>query len=154
VNCRPLIVPDRESYVARVDRVIAGAHVVKVSDEDLRYLLPDLEPLVAARRLLERGPRAVLLTAGGSGVDVVTEAGVETVPVEAVEVVDTIGAGDSFGGGFLAWWARSGCSVLDAGDPGRLVPAVRAATVVAGVVCTRRGSDPPWRSELAPDWSP
>ena len=152
VNCRPLIVPNRASYVERVERVIGGAHIVKVSDEDLEYLSPDLDHMDAARRLLELGPSAVLLTAGGGAAHVVTDGGEETVPVDTVEVVDTIGAGDSFGGGFLSWWTLNGKTPADAADVDQLVHAVRAANTVAGVVCTRRGADPPWIAELPADW--
>ena len=74
-------------------------------------------------------------------------------PVPRTEVVDTIGAGDSFGGGFLAWWANSGGTNADLASLDALVPAVRAAIQVAGVVVTRRGADPPWRHELPLDWA-
>ena len=151
VNCRPLIIPDRAAYVDRVDRVMSHAHVVKVSDEDLDYLAPGMGPLDTARELLERGPSVVLLTAGGDGVHVVTGGGSDTVAVPAVDVVDTIGAGDSFGAGFLTWWIESASSI---GDTDRVVDAVRAATTVAGVVVGRRGADPPWRHELPADWGP
>jgi len=154
VNCRPLVVPDREPYVARVERVLRLTDVVKVSDEDLAYLRPGRDPLDAARDLLAVGPRAVLLTAGGGSVTVLTGDGDVDVPVPPVEVVDTIGAGDSFGGGFLAWWQAVGRQVDDLADPEAIVPAVRAAIQVAGVVVTRRGADPPWRSELPTDWAP
>jgi len=152
INCRPKVIPDREAYVARVQRVIPHAHVVKVSDEDLAYLWPDHGPVAAARLLLGRGPRAVLLTAGGDGVRILTDEAEELIPVQPVEVVDTIGAGDSFGGGFLSSWIASGAGVADAGDVDRLRPAVAAANMVAGSVCTRRGADPPWRSELPEAW--
>ncbi len=154
VNCRPLIVPNRESYVERVGRVVSHAHIVKVSDEDLAYLSPGVNSLVAARRLLGQGPDAVLLTAGGGAAHVLTAEGETTVSVEPVEVVDTIGAGDSFGGGFLSWWTMAGMRPADAGRLDALVPAVRAANTVAGIVCTRRGADPPWHSELPPTWAP
>ncbi len=154
VNCRPLIVPNRVAYVERVERVAAHAHIVKVSDEDLAYLAPGISPLLAARRLLDRGSRAVLLTAGGDAVRVLTVDGEAAVPVEPVDVVDTIGAGDSFGGGFLSWWTMAAATPEDAGALDRLVPAVQAANTVAGIVCTRRGADPPWRSELPPGWAP
>ena len=67
-------------------------------------------------------------------------------------MVDTIGAGDSFSGGFLAWWSASGRRRADLVDIDALVRAAAAANRVAGVVCTRRGADPPWRHELPPDW--
>jgi fructokinase len=152
VNCRPRIIPDREPYAARLDRVLRVADVVKVSDEDLAYLHPRLDPLDAARSVLTLGPKAVLLTAGGGSVHVLTAAGELDVPVPEVEVVDTIGAGDSFGGGFLAWWRLSGKPVDALADPEALRPAVAAAIEVAGVVVARRGADPPWRHELRDDW--
>lgn len=154
VNCRPLVIDDRAAYVDRVMRVIAATDIVKVSDEDLEYLVPDRPLVEAAASLLGHGPSAVLLTAGGDGVHVVTAGGDTLVPVEPVEVVDTIGAGDSFGGSFLTWWTESGADRADTGSLDHLVPAVRAATAVAGIVCARRGADPPWRPELPPGWGP
>ncbi len=153
VNCRPRIVPNRDDYVARVERVLRRADVVKVSDEDLAYIHPGAATLDAARSVLALGPKAVLVTAGGGAVHVITGDGEVEVPVPRLTVVDTIGAGDSFGGGFLAWWQASGRPVADLGSPEALVPAVRAAVQVAGIVVTRRGADPPWRHELPDDWS-
>lgn len=153
VNSRPLIISDRDSYLARVRGILTHADVVKVSDEDLAYLSPGVEHIEAARGLLALGPRAVLLTAGGDGVHVLTRDTATTIAVQAVDVVDTIGAGDSFGAGFLSWWAAAGLAPADVGSLDHLVPAVEAANTVAGVVCTRRGADPPWRSELPDDWS-
>jgi fructokinase len=153
VNCRSRVVRDRERYLSRLDRVAARADVVKVSDEDVAYLTPGVAPLEAARTLLARGPRAVLLTAGGAAVHVLTAAGETEVPVPRVDVVDTIGAGDSFSGGFLAWWSAGERTVDDLEALDHLVPAVIAAIAVAGITCTRRGADPPWRHELPGDWS-
>ena len=96
-----------------------AAHVVKVSEEDLAWLEPQRSAAAAARMLLEAGPRVVLLTRGGDGVQVVTGAGDVPVPAPAVEVVDTIGAGDAFGGGFLAWWRSQGLGREELGRPGR-----------------------------------
>lgn len=154
VNCRPSIVGDREAYVARVGRVVSRADIVKVSDEDLAYLSPGAAPIDAARSMLEQGASAVLLTRGGDGAHVLTGERETLVPVDVVDVVDTIGAGDSFGAGFLSWWVASGLGQDDARDHRSVVEAVRAATQVAGVVVGRRGADPPWRTELPPDWSP
>jgi len=152
-NCRPRVVRDRERYLGRLDRVAARADVVKVSDEDVAYLTPGVAPLDTARAVLARGPRAVLLTAGGAAVHVLTAAGETEVPVPSVDVVDTIGAGDSFSGGFLAWWSAGGRTTDELGALDHLVPAVSAAIAVAGITCTRRGADPPWRHELPGDWS-
>ena len=153
VNCRPRVVHDREAYLARVGRVLAGTDVVKASDDDLEYLVPGLDPLDAARSLLARGPRVVLVTRGGDGVDVVTAEGHRRVPVAPVDVVDTIGAGDSFAGGFLSWWSLAGLGRAEVASLDDLADAVAAANVVAAAVCGRRGADPPRRGELADDWS-
>jgi fructokinase len=153
VNCRPRVVSDRERYLTRLDRVIAQADIVKVSDEDVAYMEPGVAPLDAAGALLARGPRAVLLTAGAESVHVLTAAGAIDVPVPRVDVVDTIGAGDSFSGGFLAWWSGAGHTAQQLGSLDHLALAVSAAVVVAGITCTRRGADPPWLHELPGDWS-
>jgi fructokinase len=153
VNCRPRVVRDRDRYLSRLDRVVAHADVVKVSDDDLAYLTPGIAPLDAARALLARGPRAVLLTAGGASVHVLTVAGEMEVPVPRVDVVDTIGAGDSFSGGFLAWWSAGDRTADQLGALDQLAPAVTAAVTVATITCTRRGAEPPWRDELPGDWS-
>ena len=154
VNCRPKIVPDRAQYVARLDRLLPRASIVKVSDEDLDYLRPGVDHVAAARGMLTEGTSAVLLTRGGDGVQVLVGDGEAVVPVQPADVVDTIGAGDSFSGGFLSWWAASGFGVAEASELDAVVAAVQAANAVAGVVVTRRGADPPWRHELPADWSP
>ncbi len=106
-NCRPQVIDDPQTFRARLERVLAFADLVKVSEEDLAWLDPGRSRPAAARDLLERGPRAVLLTRGPDGATVIT-AGADT-PIAPVptEVVDTIGAGDAFGGAFLAWWTRT-----------------------------------------------
>lgn len=154
VNCRPLVIGDRATYLDRVGRVLRSAHVVKVSDEDLVYLDPDADPMSTARRLVPVDrPGAVLVTGGAGGVRIIRSDGDVTVPVAAVDVVDTIGAGDTFTGAFVSWWSLNGLAVADVSDLARLERAVAAASVAAGVACTRRGAEPPRRNELAGDWS-
>lgn len=153
VNCRPMVVADRERYVDRVRRVVGRSHIVKVSDEDLAYLSPGVDAVTAARELLASGPRVVLLTRGGDGVHVIAHTGESFVPVVPVEVVDTIGAGDTFGGALLAWLTLHDVALDDLDDLAVLGAAVRAANTAAGVACTRRGADPPRRADLPADWS-
>ena len=152
VNCRPRVVTDRERYRDRLERVLTHADVVKASDEDLGYLHPGADPLETGRALLDRGPRAVLVTAGADAVHVLTAAGATSVPVPQVAVVDTIGAGDSFSGGLLAWWSETGRTAEQLAEIEHLADAVAAAVTVAAITCTRRGADPPWRHELPADW--
>ena len=145
-NVRPSAIPDEAAYRARLDRLLAVTDVVKVSDEDLAYLVPDAPPEAAARSLLEKGPRVILLTRGGEGAVALGSFGARHVPAPPVRVVDTIGAGDAFSGGFLARW-RPGD---DLGD-GDLVEAATAfACRVAALTCARAGADPPRLAEFIP----
>ena len=61
-------------------------------------------------------------------------------------------AGDTFNGGFLAWWTATGLTRSDLDSIDALVGGVEAGVAAAAVACTRRGADPPWRHELAPGW--
>ena len=153
VNCREAVVPDRDAYVERIERAIARADIVKASDEDLAYLMPTLDTPAAARRLLDTGAQAVVVTAGSSHTTIVTAAGERIVDVPAVTgpIVDTIGAGDTFGAGLLAWWSAAGVGRGEMSFDD-LVAAVRVGHAAAGVVVTRRGADPPRRDELGVEW--
>jgi len=114
---------------------------------------PDRPARDVAGDVLAAGPSVVLVTAGGGSVEILTAVGApRTIPVPPVEVVDTIGAGDAFGGGFCAWWAMSGHRRGDLADHDLVEAAVRAAITVAGVVCTRRGAVPPTPDELPGPW--
>ena len=144
LNCRPQAIADPRTYRARLARVVARVDVVKASEEDLGWLDRDLPPLDAARALLQDGgPTAVLLTLGAEGA-IVVSAGEET-PVAAVPatVVDTIGAGDAFGGGFLAWWVSRGLGAADLERHDLVVEAARYGAVVAARTVAQAGASPP-----------
>lgn len=148
-NCRPSIVRDEGRYRARLADVLAHADVVKVSTHDLDWLAPGTDPVDWAGERLAAGAGAVLVTAGGDGVTVVSRAGAMALPVPSVAVVDTVGAGDSFGGGFLAWWLANGKGRADLGDSAALRAAAEQAIAVAALTCTRAGAEPPTPAELA-----
>ena len=150
-NIRPAIIADADGYRARLERVLRRADLVKVSEEDLAWLDPHRTPRAAARALLEPGPSVVLLTRGGEGAVAVTAGADLEVPVPATNVVDTIGAGDAFGGGFLAWW-RSRALGRDAlADDDTVAEATRFASLVAARTCERPGASPPHLDELELD---
>ena len=107
-NCRPGAITDRPAYQARLSRILRRADVVKVSMEDLAYLYPGATGRAAATALIRLGPRLVLVTDGPRPARAFLPEQEMSVAVPAVQVVDTIGAGDAFGGAFLAWWAGNG----------------------------------------------
>ena len=147
------MVDDRAKYIARVERLLAVSDMVKVSDDDLAYLYPGLEPLDGARQVMSLGATAVLVTAGSRTTTILTGDETIAVPVPPLTapMVDSIGAGDTFGGALLAWWTLSGLGRTDI-DAATLQRAVEAAHAAAGVVVTRRGADPPRRADLPADW--
>jgi fructokinase len=147
-NCRPTFIPDREAYRRTLAVTLRHAHVVKVSLEDLGYLEPALAPEDAARALIAEGPPVALVTLGGEGAMIVTANGAESVRAPSVHVVDTIGAGDAFGGGFLAWWRLRGHRREDLADPEALRGATRFACIVAARTCERPGASPPHLAEV------
>jgi fructokinase len=149
-NCRPSVVADRAGYLARLHAVLERADVVKVSGDDLDFLHPGTAHLVAARELVATGPSVVLFTDGAKSVHIVTDSAELEVGVPDVAVVDTVGAGDSFGGAFLVAWLAAGLGPGDLGDIPALRAAVEAAIVVAGITCGRQGADVPRLDELDP----
>jgi fructokinase len=147
-NCRPWVIDDHDAYQARVRRVLAHSHVLKVSEEDLAYLEPDLPAVEGVRALIEHGPVVGLLTRGPNGAVVITRTAEVAVPAPRAKVVDTIGAGDAFGGGFLAWWSERGLGRDALAKIDTVVEATRFACLVAARTCSRPGASPPYRHEL------
>jgi len=152
-NCRPRVTPDRGAYLDRLARMAARADVVKVSTDDLEFIAPG-EHAAAIADLTATGA-VVLHTDGGHSTTVhLADGGRVEVPVPKVEVVDTIGAGDSFGGAFAAWWHQAGLGRADLADHAAVEAAVTAGVHVAAVNCTRAGANPPTRAELCDAWRP
>lgn len=152
-NIRPGFIKDEKAYRARLEAMFAKADIVKVSDEDLSWLFPEGDDLdQRAGLLLQQGPAFVLVTRGGDGADGYLATGEKlSIAAEAVEVVDTVGAGDTFNAGVLAKLAELGVltkakvrdlSVEDA------AAALAFGSKVAGVTVTRAGANPPWANEL------
>ena len=147
-NCRPTATPDFDRFGSRMRRVLERADIVKGSDEDFEYLDLAPTPEASARLLLEQGVGAVLVTHGGDAARGYCAGGEFSVPVPKVDVVDTVGAGDTFGGGFLAMWLEWGYGREDLADAARLQRAVEFAVRAAAINCTRAGAEPPTRAEM------
>jgi fructokinase len=146
-NCRPTVTSDRERYLATVAHCARRADVIKVSDDDLAFLVPGGDPVQTTRSLLRRGALG-LVTRGSDAVTIVSAGETVDVAVPHVAVIDTVGAGDGFGGAFLAYWDEQGLGRGDVDDLERVVDAVRFGVQVAAMICERAGADPPRRSEV------
>ena len=157
-NCRPTVLgdpagADAEHYRTRLGQVLQRADVVKVSADDLVYLAPGVAPDVAAAELLAEpggpGPVVVLLTDGGAAMRVITRDGERRLLVPRVRVVDSVGAGDSFGGGFLAAWRHAGLGRSDLANIDLVVVAAKFGIEVAGITVQRAGANPPYLAEVS-----
>ncbi|OGO55337.1 MAG: hypothetical protein A2V85_06800 [Chloroflexi bacterium RBG_16_72_14] len=147
-NCRPSITSDPEGYRRRVARVLARADIVKVSTDDLAYLRPDDDVATAAAWIATSGPRVVLLTDGAGPLSVLVGGAKSLVVVPQVTVVDTVGAGDTFGGAVLAYLVHAGVSRADLAQSDIVLAAARFGVRAAALTCQRAGADPPTLVEL------
>ncbi|GLW48004.1 fructokinase [Streptomyces sp. NBRC 14336] len=146
-NIRPGLIPDPDAYRARFRGWLPSVSLLKLSAEDAEWLGG------TPREWLAEGPAAVVITHGGDGLTVFTRDGSEySVPGEKVEVVDTIGAGDTVNAALL-----HGLAVRDARSPDALAGLgaedwtglLRFAARAAAITCSRAGAEPPYAAELA-----
>ena len=153
-NVRPSAVDDPARYLALLDGLVAGCDVVKVSDEDLAALVGGgaEDAMQVARRWAGSGPAMVVATLGPDGLLALRDDGREVrVDGVAVEVVDTVGAGDTVTGALLAGLAARdalGAAAVRALPDDDVAAVLAAAAAAAAVTCTRRGADPPRADEL------
>lgn len=153
-NVRPALIEDHDQAVDRINRLVEKADVVKASDEDLHWIDPTRTPEQIARAWQSLGPSIVVVTMGGDGSFAVCAAGEVRVEARPVEVVDTVGAGDSFMTGLIdALWSLNllgGDRRADLAriDVGALEGVLRAAAHASAVTVARAGADLPDRAAL------
>lgn len=151
-NIRPgFIAGQEDSYRARIERMIARADIVKLSDEDLHWLVGAGDVAELAKSLLAKGPKLVFITEGALGARAVTATQNLFVPATPVTVADTVGAGDTFNAGALCALHEAGVltkAALANLPDGVLVDALRLGTRSAAITVSRAGANPPWRDEL------
>ena len=144
-NIRPAVISDREKYRQQVEKWVSISAVVKVSDDDLTWLYPGEDHIEIAKRWIAGDVSVVVITRGADGLVGVTRTGVYTVPGFKVDVVDTIGAGDTVGAVVAEAVATIG---LDELDDGALLVTLEKAARAAALTCSRRGAQPPTNKEL------
>jgi len=150
-NIRPRLVARAVDYPARLERLLRRAAIVKASLEDLEWLRPGRPPGEFAAELLEGAARLVVVTVGGQGALAFSRTVRIEVPAVPVEVVDTVGAGDTFQAAFLAWLAARqslSAAALETLPPPDFAHLLDYASRAAAITCTRAGCDPPWAREL------
>nr|WP_295468911.1 carbohydrate kinase [Mesorhizobium sp.] len=150
-NIRPNFIPDPAAHRARMMRMVTMADIVKLSDEDLGWFgeIGDVGDI--ARHWLGLGPKLILVTRGGEGATGYSATATVRVPARRVEVVDTVGAGDTFNAGVLAalhergLLTKAAVAKLDEDD---IRSALGLGVRAAAVTVSRAGANPPWREEL------
>ena len=155
-NARPTITPDPVTTWSAVRALAALSDLVKLSDEDCEFLRPGLSPdEIAAELLTVDRTRCVVITLGGEGALGVSRAARVEVSAPAIEVIDTVGAGDSFMSALIAGLhARGllGAVRLEGLDEKNLREVVDYAVRAAAITCTRHGADPPTAAEYVSTW--
>ncbi|MDR3342169.1 MAG: carbohydrate kinase [Treponema sp.] len=155
-NIRPFMIRDREAYIKRFETWAAAVTIVKISEVDLAFMYPGVGTVQSMENILRLGPLLVITTRGHEGAIGLLrqdDRGILRVsaPVVDLPVVDTIGAGDTFHGAFLAWlereekMSRTGLASL---TEAALYKALFFANQAASLVCSRQGADPPTYAEV------
>jgi len=151
-NCRPKLVKHKTRYVDQMDAFAAAANIVRMSDVDFEFLYGGSDFAGKAKSLIKAGASLVVVTRGTRGAQAWhREAGAVEVHAPTAEVVDTVGAGDSFQAALLfAMHAigRIGSGSLAQTNADELLRALSFASICAAFTCGRTGADPPWQSDV------
>ena len=144
-NVRSVVMNDRDKYLAAVERWVAISSVVKVSDDDMAWLYPGQLYADVGKRWINDGAALVVVTRGADGLVGFTSDGSVEVPGVKVDVADTVGAGDTVGAIVVEAMIEKGILNLT-GDTLKAV--LHRAAIAAGITCSRKGAQPPYKHEL------
>jgi fructokinase len=151
-NIRPNFIPDKAKHLKRIRSMMAMADIVKLSDEDLDWFGEAGSHEDVVRNWLGRGPTLIVVTHGSEGAAGYTRDHKVTVVPDKVEVVDTVGAGDTFNAGILASLHEQGMLSKEAIanlPEDAIHKALALGARAAAVTVSRPGANPPWRREIA-----
>ncbi len=144
-NVRSVVMNNRDKYLAAVERWVAISSVVKVSDDDMAWLYLGQQYVDVVKRWISNGAALVVVTRGADGLVGFTSDGSVEVPGVKVDVADTVGAGDTVGAIVVEAMIEKGILNLT-GDTLKAV--LHRAAIAAGITCSRKGAQPPYKHEL------
>jgi fructokinase len=144
-NIRPSVMGDHDLYEAAVEKWAALSSVIKVSDDDMAWLYPGQKYEDVAQRWINDGAALVVVTRGSNGIIGFTADGSVEVDGAKITVADTVGAGDTVGAIIVEAMIEKGILALT-GDVLKAV--LHRAAVAAGITCSRKGAQPPYKHEL------
>jgi fructokinase len=152
VNIRPDFIENKRSYFDRFVRLTSKVDIVKISEDDYRYLYGAQDFNKVSKDWLNNGVKLVIFTLGAEGSKVIYDNSKEVfAKSKKVDVVDTIAAGDSFNAGFLLSLDEQGLldrESLDIISDTQLEKALTFANKVASFTVTKKGAHPPWLDEI------
>jgi len=152
VNIRPDFIENKRNYFDRFVRLTSKVDIVKISEEDYRYLYGAQDFNKVSKDWLNNGVKLVIFTLGAEGSKVIYDNGKEVfAKSKKVDVVDTIAAGDTFNAGFLLSLDEQGLldrESLDIISDTQLEKALTFANKVASFTVTKKGANPPWLDEI------
>jgi fructokinase len=144
-NIRSSVISDRSRYQEVVKNWVVLSNVVKASEDDLAWLYPDTDPLKIARSWVSQGVQLVVVTKGENGMVGVTENQEVLIPGVKVDVIDTVGAGDTVGAVLVEALIEFGLEKLTSE---LLSHTLHRAALAAAITCSRVGANPPTKAEL------
>jgi fructokinase len=156
-NIRPFMIKDRDAYIKRFEKLAGASTVVKISLEDFEFIQPDPNPEEALEKLIAMGSKLAILTLGPDGAiaalrhDNGNVTKTRALGINVPNLVDTVGAGDTFLGAFLVWLEKSrkmSHNAIDNLTETELNEALVFANKAAAFVCTRHGAEPPTLNEI------
>lgn len=151
-NIRLNVEPDLARWRDQLEWMLPRTQLLKISDEDLASLYPGADPQALASSWLAQGVALVVLTRGAQGAVAWTASHQVQVPTVPVQVIDTVGAGDTFQAALLTWLAEQGAlsaQAISRLDAQALTQALEFAARAAAITCSRRGADMPRRAEVS-----
>ena len=151
-NIRAVVEPDMKLWQDRVGELVKLADILKVSDEDLELMYPNIDPEEIVKKWLATGLKMAVLTKGGKGSTLYSAQGQVHIDTPKVTVVDTVGAGDTYQAAILGLVG----DLIDEYDQswseqlslGKLSEVGSYAAAAAAITCSRQGADLPSRDEI------